>query len=420
MSQNNNKPVKRKPVKTERKNYPMNNSKTKSRPPISEKPKFRLHRGKKKDVRLTVFVAISALIVIAGVYFIILAFHPIGVGEFFSSKFKTSGNGNGFNIELKGEDTLSVHSEDGYFYTVTETQVVCNNFKGKLVSTVDHGFARPVLYSSETRYIIFGQGEQTVKVYNFDEELHNLHFESTILGASIADNGNFAVITTADGYDSAITVYNKNGKVLYEWYSSKGIVSSVRFLPNEKEILVTLISASDGELSTRILILNFKSAEAEKTFEFKKELCYNTHFLSKDMVAVVFEDSIKFINLKDDSVVIKAFEYSVKLAEPTENYLLISGNLDSNTDKNHITLYNKKGECVSEFSVDFSVKRAVYKSKHLYLLSDTFVNCYSIDGNLLYTASVTFDVRHIVPIDDKNFVAVSNNLISKVDFEQTE
>lgn len=409
----------KKQSKAEPRNYPMTNSK-KRQQQIFEKPKFKIRKGKKGELKLSLFISVALLIVIASIYFIILAFHPIGVSEFFSSKFKSAGKGEGYTIELKGEDILSSVRAHDYYFTLTESEVLCNNNNGKQISTIEHGFARPILYAAETRYIIFGQGEQTVKVYNFDEELHNIHYDATVLGAAIADNGNFAVARTADGYDSMITVYNKNAKVLYEWYSSSGIVSSTKFIAGGKKLLVTTFSASDGEFSSKTIVLNFKAADAEQTFKFDGELCYNIYSVSKDTVAAVFEDSVKFLNFRDGSVVTKSYEYSVKLTECEGGYTLVSGNLDSNIDKNHITLYNKRLETVSDFVVDFSVKSAIYEGKCIYLLSDNFLNCYNLKGELIYTSAVTLDVKCFVPLDEKSFAAVSNNFITKIQFEKAE
>ncbi len=420
MSDYKKKSVKRKPIRQERKVYPMRSSNYKRASSIEEKPRFRVREGKKNDLHLSLFIAASLLIVIAAIYLIILAFHPIGVGEFFSSKFKSGGKDKNFTSALSGENIVSVCEQDNYFYTLTDTHVYCTNNNGKKISLIDHGFARPVLYSSETRYIIFGQGEQTVKVYNFEKELHNLHFETKVLAAAISDNGNFAIATTADGYDSAVTVYNKNGKVLYEWYSSSGIVSTISFNQNGKKLLISTFSAQNGEFLSKILVLNFKSADPENIFKFDEELCYNTHFITNDRVSAVFENSVKFLDLKDNSVTTKSFEYSVKIAKQIDNYVLISGNLDSNTDKNHITLYNKKTECLADFSVDSNVKDVIYKGKRIYILGDSSLNCYDLNGKLLYFAPVTYDVKSIVHIDDKHLVVISKNIISKLELENVE
>lgn len=420
MSEYKKKSVKRKPIKQDRKDYPMKSSSVKEGASSQKNNIFKLHTGKKRERRLSVFISTAVIIVIAAVYFIILAFHPIGVSEYFSSKFKIAGKGDGYPVELKGDDVLMVNRQDKYYYTITESSVYCNNMSGKLVSSITHGFARPVLRSAETRYIIFGQGEQTVKVFNFERELHNLHYDSQILSVAITDNGYFAVATTVDGYDSKINVYDKNGKVIFEWYSSNGIVGSLNFSSNGKKLLVTTFSTKDGEFESKALLLDFKSANPEKTFVFEKNICYKVGFLTKETIFVVFENSIQFIKTKDGSIVTNEFDYSVKLAEATDNYILISGNLDSNTDSNRITLYNKKTECIADFTVSYNVKEAIYKNKHIYLLSNNLVNCYNLEGVLLYSAPVTFDVRHIVPVSEKSLVAVSNKFISQITLAQSE
>ncbi len=385
----------------------------------SKNASLRVIRGKKKEKKLSFILSLSIAIVLVCVYLIILAFHPIGVTEYFSSVFKAVGSGDIFSSESSGKDIISCVRNSDYYYLLTDTKVECINNSGKSISNIDHGFARPVIDVSETRYLVYGQGEQTVKVFNFDKELSSLYYEDPILCADIADNGSFAVATSTDGYDSVVRVYNKKGKLLYEWYSSDGIISSVSLTANGKQILVVTISADDGVFNSKLRLLSFNSADPDKYFEFENDLIYGVYHLSKNDICVISENNLNFINLKNGSTKRETTDYSYKMVDYYENNITVLSSLSANVDINHITVYNKSGE-ISSFVVDYPVNYMSLISGYLYIQSGSDVYQLNSENEIIRSASVPFDTKVIVPISEKYIVAVGNSSISKILLEDAE
>lgn len=385
----------------------------------SARTEFQLIRGRKSEVRLSVVLSLVVAIVLVSVYLIILVFHPIGVTEYFSSLYKTIGSGDVYTTQLKGEDIIGGIRSSDYYYLMTDKRVECINNSGKAISSINHGFAKPVMKAAETRYLVYGQGEQTVKIFNFENEISNLHYDKKILCADIADNGNFAVATYADGYDSVVRVYNKNEKILYEWYSSDGIVSSVSLTLND-QIIVATLTADNGAFNTKLRLFNFGSADPETSFVFENDLIYGIYHLSKNNICVISENHMRFINLKDGTVRSEETEYTYKMADHFEKNLTVLSSLSANTDKNHIAVYNSKGASTASFAVDFPVNYIAYGPDYMYILSDSVVHQLDMSGSVICTASVPFDTKVIVPISEKYIVAVNGSSISKILCEQGE
>ncbi len=416
-------PIQKAPKEKTTENITMRSSKRKvntvKREP-SAKPNVRLIQGRKKDARLSVVLSFTVAVVLVCVYLIILVFHPIGVIEYFSSLYKTIGSGDIYTSELKGNDIIASVRGSDHYYLLTDSKIECINNNGKVISSTDHGFAKPVIAVAETRHLVYGQGEQSVKIFNFDDEVSNIHYDEQVLCADIADNGNFAVATYTDGYDSVVRVYNKHEKILYEWYSSDGIVSSVSLTSNGKQLIVATFSVADGSFITKLRLLNFNSADSQASFTFEDDLIYGIYHLSKNSVCAVSENEIHFIDLKNETVKSEATEYSYKFADHFEKNLAVLSSLSANTDKNQVAVYNSKGEKSSSFSVDFPVNYIVCGSGYLYILGDSVVYQLDSSGNTVKSASVPFDTKVIVPVSEKYIVAVSGSTISKVFLEQAE
>lgn len=375
---------------------------------------FRVHSGKKNRVKILALSLAALMIVVASVYLIVLAFHPIGVIEYISSAYTRIGSGNGYDVTLGGDEIFDIKTAEGHYYSLTKTDVSCYNTNGKLISEIVHGFTSPVLKTSETRSLIYGQGEKALRIYNYNKEIISMKFDNSVLCADIADNGNFAVATYADSYDSMVKVFNKKGDTVYEWYCADGTVNALNLTSDGKQIIVSTFTVSDGVINSKLHLLNFSSADAVKTFEFTGELAYNIYRVSKNRIYAIFESNIKYIDLKSGAVVSDSTDYSYKLAKQNGSQLLLLSSLSANSEKSSVTIYNKKGKLATEFTLDMSVDDICFTNEYVYVLSNSTVHKADKNGNILSSIEVTFDIKRIQSVLDRFVITFSSTSISKI------
>ena len=315
------------------------NIKTRTRP---EKLTVLVGGKSKRKTVFSLIVAVAVVLFIA--YTIVTIIHPIGLTEYLSSSYKITGNGKGYPIDMGSEDIITTEKTGSYFYVLNQSDLHCYNLSGKTVSKIHHGLAKPVLSISETRSLIYGQGEKLLKIYNFDDEILNLQFEKEILCADIADNGNFAVATYADSYDSVVKVFNKKNETVYEWYSATGIVNDVTLINDGKKLLVSTFTADNGVINSKLHLLNFKSADDENTYNFDGDIPYDIIPLSKNRFYVLFEKSLKLIDLNSGTKDIKSTDYTNKHVDIDSQKLLLLSKLEASDDKNFVELFDKRAK----------------------------------------------------------------------------
>lgn len=420
MSEYKKKKFNKKPLKT-RENFDNRNKEILMR---SNKSKasgenFNIVKGTKKQSLFKILLLSSVAVFLVILLIIANVLYPIGIFEFLSSSYKVLGIGSSYSSKLSGSQITNCVRSNDYYYTITESNVNCYNNNGQLISTISHNYKKTVLISSKTRYLLFGQGEQNIRVCNFNKELNSISYDVPILCADIADNGNYAVVTDAKGYDSAVYVYNKNHKPIFEWYSSNGIINSVKLSQDGNSLFVSQIKPNNGEIDTYILQLKFDKVDAVKDFYFKNDIVLDLENISKKVLCVIFENTIKYINFDTSVVSEHHSEYSNNFSNNVFGKMLIVSNLSANEEKNIISLYNKKGICETSFSVSYSINDIMYKYNYFYILGGSSIYCLDMNGNLIYSIEVPLDTKYIVPSSQKQIIGISNLFMIKYELMKT-
>ena len=125
------------------------------------KKKIRVIRGNKlrnKKRKLIFLYIIIALVTLLVTFSFCL---PTGIIEFLQNSIAKSGTGNGYQSSISGGSLINAVQVDDIFITVTPTQVSGYNCKsGKSLFNYSHGYERPLITTSEARFIIYSQGEK--------------------------------------------------------------------------------------------------------------------------------------------------------------------------------------------------------------------------------------------------------------------
>ena len=120
--------------------------------------------------------------------------------------------------------------------------------------------------------MLFDQGGKVIYIYNLSGKIQTLETEDEIINANISRNGVFAVSTQSKNYTSTVNVYNKNCNKIYTWNSAKDIVNNVLVNSNGNKIAVSTLSAVSGQYESKVLILDFESANALYTLDLDKSI----------------------------------------------------------------------------------------------------------------------------------------------------
>ncbi len=383
-------------------------------------PNFNVIMGKKQIKNKNNLITISLILIFVCIYLIISVLHPVGMIEYLSNCYAKLGSGKGYTVTLTGGETLNTINESNYYYVLSENTVEAYNNGGKNIFTVQHGMSKPVLKTGDTRFLVYSQGEKSLKVHTFNGLHHTFNFDNSILNADISKSGSVAVATKTEGYESKVTVYNKNNKKIYEWFSTDETVTSVCLNDRGKRLAVATVKVVNGAFVSKIYILKFNSAEPVSTFEYTGEIIYSLNSSTGNLAYAVFDKNIEFINMLSGKKKAQTTEYSINIAKNLGNRIVTVNALDANKSEAEVYLYDLTGKLKTSFKINGIVSDISVKNQRFHVLTDSGVVITDKTGRILSETKCSFDVKNIIALSDSAVAGISNNSINKYLYVKTE
>lgn len=415
------------PKKSKRAAIPDNNdivvtstpAKKQNKPQKTEKPvsNMRVVNGKrlerKRKLRIS-FSAVAAAAVIAAVLHLIL---PVGIFENLQNLTALIGSGS-YPAEISSSEVLNTVSRGNYYYVLTDTRLNAYSGGGKEIFSHSHGFEAPVLKTSKTRAMVFSQGGNEAYIYNLAELKNAVSTEKEIITANISDSGAYALVTRSDSYASVVSVYNKNDKLVYEWYSSEDTVNNVAISPNGKKIAVSAFNATSGDYSSKVCVLSFDSATPEYTEAYSGSPVYGLDSRNSAGFSVITENGVQFIGWSKYKKTEYKNDYTAAMFRSASGGSVAVFNRSSDKTDNRVAVFNSKGKLKSEFEFKGIIGDIEIHGGHIYCISDTFVYLLSENGEILRKAECGFGAVRINVTGTNTVAVVTDNQIYSIKLEQ--
>ncbi len=384
------------------------------------KKRSRQKNNKQSKSTIVFFFIFVICLVLFVSYLFIITFHPVGLIEYVKSEIASSGYGSGYNIQVNdGKPIYSISDNDKYI-VVSSSSVNCYNRNGKTLFEEKHSLSEPVVKLSETRYLLYGQGERTLTVNTFSKSLYTLNFPSGIITAALSDSGAFAVASKVDGYSSGVSVFNKNNEKIYEWLSPDETVNSLALSSNGKSVAISTLKVVDGKFVANLYVFKFDSANAVFKKTYDDDVVYQIYPTASTTYCVVLENNIEFINYKKDTALSNKSEYSVGLVKQLDNKIVAVRSIAANQEESVVEVYNASGKLNHSFNVECNAIDFSYNANKIYLLDSHLISKYNSNGKLISTAKADYDTLFIEFISSNNVACIRNSSIDKIDLNRME
>ena len=386
-------------------------------PTPRKKGNFTLLRGKKAEIKKRWQVILAGILVVILAITICQIAIPAGIPETLSTTVSAMGTGE-FPIEFESTNTNNVVAKQGYFYVLTDSEIKAVSNGGKVIFSYSHGFENPVLKTSSTRAIVFNQGGNDALIFSLKKLESAITLEDEIINAAIGDNGTYALVTTAKGYVAKVSVYKKSDKPVYEWFSANDMINNVAVARNGKKIAISTLSAKVGGFDSKLMILNFKSANAEFEKQYNGELIYNLSTSFSGGVAVATSNTFDFVRWYKFKCETNKNDYNLQMLRESNKGTLLLYNRENDKTDNRIIVTNKSGKKKFEIKFNGIITDIAFKNNHIYLISDTKAYILDSKGEIVRTADCGFGAVRLVVVSQNEISVISDNQISKVKFSQ--
>lgn len=373
-------------------------------------------RGKKADnkKRLVVFAGFLAAVL---VFVLIFNFcHPAGVLEGIKNGIALMGTGN-YPAEFENSRIIDVKVKDSYYFVLTSKQVKAYSNSGKELFSYTHGYENPVIDISQSRALVFDQGGKSYSIFTLSGLEISLESESSILTADMSDSGVYALVLESEEYVSAVKVYSKKNKSVYEWFSAKDVVNNVAVCYNGNKIAVSTFNAESGSFKSTVSILEYDSPTAIYTKTIDDGLIYDLESTFRSSLAIVREKEIDVISWSGKREKIHKDDYSVSMLRAKDGYVAVFNRENDKTD-NKIVVLDSSGKVKCEVGFSGIISDIALRGKHIYCISDAKVHILDFKGEIIRETPCGFGAIRTVITDGSTALIVSDSKIEKVELER--
>ena len=281
---------------------------------------------------------------------------------------------------------------------------------GRELFSSNHSYANPALDTSDKFVLLYDVGGKQFSLYNSFSKSREEFLDYSIYGADIARNGNFAIITKSDKYDSVVRVYLQGG-TYYDYNFSDGRVCSVSLSENGSLMAVALVFSDGDEIRSEIRLYKTGKTDYDKTDVRFSGVPYEVKILTNGNVAAVgangvnvFGSSLNFLGdySSDEKIYLYSFgEDSIALSHST-----------ANGSKTKLVLINKRGGVEREKELSESVINIAVYGDVLFVQKLNSFDRINLSLNITESAEFSSVDAKLIALD-KNTIVVCNNSYAK-------
>ena len=194
-----------------------------------------------------------------------------------SSSFAMIGN----KFALSGNSGISVYSSTG--------RLICSDF---------FSFKNPVMVSSDQYALVYDSGNHDFVIYNSFTKVYSQATDKPIIGCHMLTDGSFAVITSADGYNSTVELYNENFKLVNR-FNKTGFVVDVDM--SDESILISTVnnSVNYGKYQSQIQLYDFVNSETVYDITVDSSLPLACSITSAGFILVCSDETIFYDSVNE-------------------------------------------------------------------------------------------------------------------------
>ncbi len=355
--------------------------------------KVKEYRSKRKMKKLVKFLIVLAVILIIGI--IIIVNREViseSLRGIFSKVNTTTGQNEGFPVDLPESSEHSLHPFDDGFTLLTDTYLYSYNMAGRQHFAVQHGYINPVCTTNSKRVLIYDKGGHKFAFYSKTSEIYQQIIDNEIIvSAFVSDAEYVAVVTSGGQYSNVVYLYDRNGQLKYKHYYLDEKIMQVAFSPDERFIYMTLAKSDSGNIITEVVKYSMDNEEL-----WSSELI--------DSISVSLTATAEYITVVCDNAVFSfdaengAENGSYEYPGPIEDYS-ISPDMnvflfDNYSDNQHtVVVLDKKCTATASAKAGDTSKEIFGDNETVYLLTSDGIS--SFDASLEKLKDYNYDDEFI-------------------------
>ncbi|MBQ5973893.1 MAG: hypothetical protein IJL69_06785 [Oscillospiraceae bacterium] len=167
---------------------------------------------------------------------------------------------------VTGTNSVSGAYADG-LAVITTTAVRYATVRGGDGYTEAAVLGSPAMSASGEYLLAYDRGGRSLLLFDRDGLLASAEAVGDVISASVSEKGTVSVVSEAEGYMSALSVYDAALRSVYRWYSTEVRCIAAAFDETSRQAGVSAVFTADGELCGRVLLFDVTAEGASHTVD---------------------------------------------------------------------------------------------------------------------------------------------------------
>lgn len=274
-------------------------------------------------------------------------------------------------IIYKGD--LAILNENGLTVAGWDGDVILRE-----VFTFDH----PKMIENGVNLFCYDLGGRELRIFNSYSQLQRLQYDYPIHWVSSAASGEFAVVSSAKGYRSAVYVYDKDFRIRYSRLFGDKYVDFTAISPDGQEFITAAHYSKKGNLITQIAKFNINQENAVFEQEFIGEIPLGIYY-TEDGYCLLTTDTMRSFDSENNIVGEVDFAANELLSGKVfDKHVLINYSTEGLSGGTESTVYLPDGSVLLKKQFKSSLSDAIICGEKLYTLSPgVLTECDLNDGS---------------------------------------
>ncbi len=281
---------------------------------------------------------------------------------------------------------------------------------GRELISSNHSYGNPKLEVSNKYVLLYDIGGKQFSLYNSFTKIKEEKLDYSIYGADMSRNGDFALITKSEKYDSVVKVYKQNGTT-YSYSFSEGRVCALSLSENGSHLALLLTHSSGSEMKTEIRLYDVGKDDYKSESISFSGVPYGVSILDGGSIFVVGARGVSVFSsnlnrtgeyLSDSEIYLYSFgEDNIAIAD-----------LSGAGGKTRVLLLNKRCNAEKEYQLEERLIDINIYGNSLFLQELAGFDRIDLRSGKTYSMDIIANEFKMIPID-KDTLVICNESFAK-------
>lgn len=340
-------------------------------------------------------------------------------------KISTIGSDNkgGFPMKLTGDSGYHIAGMGDNLAVVTDAYAYLYNADGSKLKSVQHGYANPVLQTSERHMLVYDRGGYDLLMESQLSASYKKKLDEPIVFARISSKEYLAVVTQSNRFASSMLIFDSQGNQLFQWDSVNYKIQEIAFDQDSEGCIVSAVGATGGQILSTLYSFRFDSDKEQWSKPLAGTLILSLHVRSNGNIAAVGDNKLTILNTKGEEQ--GSYPYSdllVGYANSDElTALLLEDEATKKMSLAAITALPKSGDTATEAAITPQpladrTKLLLVDGKSVVALTNNAITSYDASLKQQGTKPLESEYTQLVKIG-QNYYALGYSSIDKLALE---